>query len=81
MSLRRVLVEFHSSLDSTGRSRERTGRRTLGADDYVTKPIDFDILETIIDALLAGIARNEIWVKRINRTRPTDAALIDGGLC
>jgi len=36
--------------------------RQLGADDYVTKPIDFDILETIIDAQLAhGVARSQIW--------------------
>ena len=32
----------------------------LGADDYITKPIDFDILETIINARLAGVARNQI---------------------
>jgi DNA-binding NarL/FixJ family response regulator len=31
--------------------------RSLGADDYVKKPIDFDILQTIIDARLAGVAR------------------------
>ena len=37
--------------------------RRLGADDYVTKPIDFDMLETIINARLAGIARNEMWPK------------------
>jgi DNA-binding response OmpR family regulator len=30
----------------------------LGADDYVTKPIDFDILESIINARLVGVARN-----------------------
>jgi DNA-binding NarL/FixJ family response regulator len=40
------------------------GRR-LGADDYVTKPIDFDILETIIKARLVGIARNESWPKLV----------------
>jgi DNA-binding response OmpR family regulator len=35
--------------------------RTLGADDYVTKPIDFDILEAIIRTrLIGGIARHEI---------------------
>jgi DNA-binding response OmpR family regulator len=38
--------------------------RSLGADDYVTKPIDFDILETIIRArLVRGIARHEIAAK------------------
>jgi DNA-binding response OmpR family regulator len=44
------------------RDDELRGRQ-LGADDYVTKPIDFDILESIINARLAGIARNEIWPK------------------
>jgi DNA-binding NarL/FixJ family response regulator len=44
------------------RCSELRGRR-LGADDYVTKPIDFDILETIIKARLVGIARNESWPK------------------
>ena len=44
------------------RDDELRGRQ-LGADDYVTKPIDFDILESIINARLAGIARNEVWPK------------------
>lgn len=34
------------------RDAELKGRR-LGADDYVTKPVDFDILESIIEARLA----------------------------
>jgi DNA-binding NarL/FixJ family response regulator len=42
------------------RENELKGRR-LGADDYVTKPIDFDILATIITARLAGVARNAVW--------------------
>jgi DNA-binding NarL/FixJ family response regulator len=29
----------------------------LGADDYVTKPVDFDILMAVIEARLAGVAR------------------------
>jgi DNA-binding NarL/FixJ family response regulator len=37
--------------------------RRLGADDYVTKPIDFDMLDMIISARLAGVARNEMWPK------------------
>jgi DNA-binding NarL/FixJ family response regulator len=40
--------------------------RTLGADDYVTKPIDFDVLATIITARLAGVARMELWPKLID---------------
>ena len=37
--------------------------RRLGADDYVTKPIDFDMLGMIINARLAGVARNDMWPK------------------
>jgi DNA-binding NarL/FixJ family response regulator len=46
------------------RRSELRGRR-LGADDYVTKPIDFDMLETIINARLAGVARNRTWPKLV----------------
>jgi DNA-binding NarL/FixJ family response regulator len=46
----------------TAREDELRGRR-LGADDYITKPIDFDMLEMIIKARLAGVARNEMWPK------------------
>jgi DNA-binding NarL/FixJ family response regulator len=42
--------------------------RQLGADDFVTKPVDFDLLETIINARLAGVARNEIWPKLVDMT-------------
>jgi DNA-binding response OmpR family regulator len=45
------------------RDNELHGRR-LGADDYVTKPVDFDVLHTIINARLASVARNEIWPKQ-----------------
>jgi DNA-binding response OmpR family regulator len=40
------------------REDELKGRR-LGADDYVTKPIDFDRLVAILQARLAGIARTQ----------------------
>jgi DNA-binding response OmpR family regulator len=49
----------------TDRETELRGRR-LGADDYVTKPIDFDILVTIIEARLAGVARRDIWGRTVN---------------
>ncbi len=42
------------------RDNELRGRR-LGADDYVTKPIDFDVLEAIIRTRLGRTARGEIW--------------------
>jgi DNA-binding response OmpR family regulator len=51
----------------TDRDSELKGRQ-LGADDYVTKPIDFEILGTIINARLAHVARNEVWPKRVKLT-------------
>jgi DNA-binding response OmpR family regulator len=48
----------------TAREDELRGRR-LGADDYVTKPIDFERLHMIINARLAGVARNEVWPKLV----------------
>lgn len=41
------------------RDSELRGRR-LGADDYVTKPIDFDVLEAIIKTRLARGSRSEV---------------------
>jgi len=49
----------------TDRDNELKGRQ-LGADDYVTKPIDFDRLDAIIAARLAGVARNELWPKLVD---------------
>jgi DNA-binding response OmpR family regulator len=44
----------------TERKHELRGRG-LGADDYVTKPIDFDILEQVIRArLVRGVVRHEM---------------------
>jgi DNA-binding NarL/FixJ family response regulator len=48
----------------TDRDSELKGRR-LGADDYVTKPVDFEILAAIIDARLGKGARNEIWFRQV----------------
>jgi len=49
----------------TDRDNELKGRQ-LGADDYVTKPIDFDLLDTKIRARLAGVARNDLWPRQID---------------
>jgi DNA-binding response OmpR family regulator len=57
-----------------GRHDELMGRQ-LGADDYVTKPIDFDILMTIISARLARVARSEIWPKKVTLTERESQAL------
>jgi DNA-binding response OmpR family regulator len=48
----------------TDRDNELKGRQ-LGADDYVTKPIDFEVLDTIIRARLARVARDEVWPKHV----------------
>ena len=44
------------------REMELKGRR-LGADDYITKPIDFERLAMIINARLAGVARTKLTAK------------------
>ena len=46
------------------RDSQLKGRR-LGADDYVVKPIDFEILDTIISGRLARVARTELWSRQI----------------
>ncbi len=48
----------------TDRDNELKGRQ-LGADDYVVKPIDFDLLATIIAARLSGVARIGLWPKTV----------------
>jgi DNA-binding response OmpR family regulator len=48
----------------TDRDNELKGRK-LGADDYVTKPIDFDVLAMIIAARLNGVARAGLWPKTV----------------
>src|SRR5271166_3546882 len=49
------------------RANELKGRR-LGADDYITKPIDFDILTAIINARLARVARSAVWPRTVDLT-------------
>jgi DNA-binding response OmpR family regulator len=49
----------------TDREDELKGRQ-LGADDYVTKPIDFEVLGAIIAARLARVARADVWPKLVN---------------
>jgi DNA-binding response OmpR family regulator len=49
------------------RANELKGRQ-LGADDYITKPIDFDILTAIITARLSRVARTAIWPRSVDLT-------------
>lgn len=53
-------------LTALGDRENELQARRLGADDYITKPIDFDILHTVINARIAGVARNDIWPKRVD---------------
>jgi DNA-binding response OmpR family regulator len=49
----------------TDRENELKGRQ-LGADDYVTKPVDFDVLEAIVNARIARAPRNEGWTNPVD---------------
>jgi len=55
--LGRIPMVFLTGL--TDRDSELKGR-LLGADDYVTKPIDFERLAYIINARIEGVARNRL---------------------
>ena len=37
----------------------------LGADDFVIKPVDYDVLAALISARLARVARAGVWPERI----------------
>jgi DNA-binding response OmpR family regulator len=83
-----VLASMNTSLDLfervpfiflTGASslRDELRGRNLGADDYIKKPIDFDILEAIVRArLTCGVARHEVlaWQPKASRRNSQDAA-------
>jgi DNA-binding response OmpR family regulator len=38
----------------------------LGADDYLTKPVDFDVLAAVLESRLRRVARSALWPKRID---------------
>jgi len=58
--LGRIPFVFLTAL--ANRENELKGRR-LGADDYITKPIDFERLVFIINARLTGVARTKLLPK------------------
>jgi DNA-binding response OmpR family regulator len=46
----------------------------LGADDYLTKPVDYDVLAALISARLARVARSAVWPKQVDlRDREVEA--------
>jgi DNA-binding response OmpR family regulator len=38
----------------------------LGADDYLTKPVDYDVLAALISARLARVARSVMWPRQVD---------------
>jgi DNA-binding NarL/FixJ family response regulator len=58
--LGRIPIAFLAA--SADRDSELRGR-LLGADDYITKPIDFERLAYIINARIEGVARNKMMPK------------------
>jgi DNA-binding response OmpR family regulator len=38
----------------------------LGADDYLTKPVDYDVLAALITARLVRVARSSVWPKHVD---------------
>jgi DNA-binding response OmpR family regulator len=38
----------------------------LGADDYLTKPVDYDVLAAVLTARLSRVARSAIWPKHFD---------------
>jgi DNA-binding response OmpR family regulator len=38
----------------------------LGADDYVTKPVDFEVLAAVVASRLKRVARSTIWPRQID---------------
>jgi DNA-binding response OmpR family regulator len=45
--------------------RELKGRQ-LGADDYVTKPVEFDLLAEVIASRLQRVARTAVWPRHVD---------------
>jgi DNA-binding response OmpR family regulator len=58
----RIPLVFLTAL--ADRDNELKGWR-LGADDYVTKPVDFEVLGAVIAARLAGVARTKLWPRDV----------------
>jgi len=73
-------IRFHGTpfvfLTASSDRHDELLARSLGADDYVTKPIDFDILAAIIGARLAsGVSRIEILARQPWLNAPPGQAL------
>src|SRR3981081_4493013 len=47
----------------------------LGADDYLTKPVDYDVLAALISARLPRVARRAVWPNHVRLAGRAGAAL------
>jgi DNA-binding response OmpR family regulator len=52
-------------LTALGDQRSELRGWQLGADDYLTKPVDYELLAARIGARLSGVARSTIWPKQV----------------
>ncbi len=52
-------------LTALGDQRSELRGWQLGADDYLTKPVDYEVLAARIGARLARVARNTVWSKPV----------------
>jgi len=53
-------------LTAFGDQRNELKGWQLGADDYLSKPVDYDVLAARIGARLARVARNAVWPKQVH---------------
>jgi DNA-binding response OmpR family regulator len=56
-------------LTALGDRQNELQGRNMGADDYIIKPIDFDVLHAIVKARLARTPRVERWAEGIRLTQ------------
>lgn len=52
-------------LTALGDQRSELRGWQLGADDYLTKPVDYEVLAARIGARLARVARSTVWTNRV----------------
>jgi DNA-binding response OmpR family regulator len=52
-------------LTAFGEQRSELKGWQLGADDYLSKPVDYDVLAARIGARLARVARSAVWPKQV----------------
>jgi DNA-binding response OmpR family regulator len=62
-------------LTALGDQRSELRGWQLGADDYLTKPVDYEVLAARIGARLARVARSKVWPRQVNMVWPKQVQL------